>query len=154
MGCVENVPFASSMFKEKKQALEWKIPAVWRLMSALTCQLATFSTNSSKIKKYLKPKQMLKAMVIEILALILVLAIFTGSYFFYSSKKGLKSVYQAPYAWKIDFLAGLSGLYIMGASFYFYYQENSLAVLVPLFLFGAFQGMMHVSKWIVRTKRG
>lgn len=90
-------------------------------------------------------------MVVGLMAISAVLLIFDISLFFYSSKHGLKSVYNATYAWKIDLVAIIAGSYVMAVSYYLYTKDHHPALLASLFLIGATQSMMHLAKWIVRA---
>lgn len=81
----------------------------------------------------------------------IMIIIFGYSFFFYSSEEGLKSVYRASYDWKIDFLATLSGLYIISIGVYLFINKKIKFVsFFVLVLIGASQSMMHIAKWIVR----
>lgn len=89
-------------------------------------------------------------MAIELIALSIILLAFDLSLFFYSSNHGIRAVYNATYAWKIDLLAIMAGSYVMAISYYLYTKEYHPALLTLLFLIGTAQSMMHFAKWIVR----
>jgi len=92
-------------------------------------------------------------MIVEISGGIVLLVAFVISYLFYSSKNGGKSIYRASYAWKVDFLAMLSGAYCIWVSYFFYKLDWAMAILAPLFIIGTIQFMMHAAKWRVRAKK-
>ena len=88
-----------------------------------------------------------------ILSTAIIIISFFYSLFFYSSQEGLKSVYIASYDWKIDFLAILSGAYIISIAVYIYYKKKiKLIPFLILFIIGSAQAMMHFAKWIIRIK--
>lgn len=91
-------------------------------------------------------------MIIEIIAIVLVIGTILGSYYFYRGREGIKSIYKSSYSGIIDFIAFLSGLYIITITFVLYYKGVSMWLLLPLFLSGNLQGSMHIAKWYLRNK--
>ncbi|MBI2136544.1 hypothetical protein HYU06_05725 [Candidatus Woesearchaeota archaeon] len=90
-------------------------------------------------------------MVVGLIAISIVLLIFDISLFFYSSNHGIRAVYNATYAWKIDLVAIIAGSYIMIISYYLYTKDYHAILLASLFSIGAVISMMHLAKWIVRA---
>jgi hypothetical protein len=88
--------------------------------------------------------------LVEFFALLIGAGVLIGSYFFYDSKEGRKSVYFSWYSGWIDFLAFLSGFIIFTISLILYLNHVPVYLLAPLFISGTFQGMMHVAKFLVR----
>jgi hypothetical protein len=95
-------------------------------------------------------------MTIEILAGLFIFFELITFYRFYNGKKGRESIYFTSWAWHIDALAILCGFYILGFSIYLYYQGADIPkyLLIPLFVGGSWQSLMHVDKWLVRMKTG
>ena len=91
-------------------------------------------------------------MIIELFAIMIGVIIFIVSYFFYDSKSGRQSVYISSYAGLIDFFAFLSGFIIFTVCLILYDNDWPLFIVVPLFISGCLQGLMHISKFLVRNK--
>jgi|GEM_PF-6862823 len=80
-------------------------------------------------------------------------------FFFYKQPYGQYAVYDAWYAWLIDLLAILSGMFIMGATIYAYLNPWIFTFTVPPWIFwvtfivGGWQAGIHIVKWVIRTLR-
>lgn len=89
---------------------------------------------------------------IYIFVFLLFFSVFVYSFFFYSSEKGIKSVYRASFDWKIDLLATISGIYVLSVAIYLFNKKKiTLFPFVILCIIGSTQSMMHIAKWIVRV---
>lgn len=70
---------------------------------------------------------------------------------FYNSKKGRISVYNSSYAGLLDFFAISNGLCITIISMLLYLDNFSIFYVLPLFIGGTAQALMHVAKFFVRS---
>lgn len=89
--------------------------------------------------------------MIEFLAIFVIIIEGIVFIIFYNSPGGKKAIYHTSYVWIIDFFSILSGIYLVTLSAYFYYNNEKLLILLPLFIIGSWQLLIHVVKWIVRN---
>lgn len=79
-------------------------------------------------------------------------------FFFYNHPHGRHAVYETWYAWIIDLLAILSGVVIMGLSFYALHNPWIFTIDIPervfwvTFIVGGWQAAIHIVKWFIRLR--